>query len=111
MKCKYIFNKHQFGLAVRESRLKKQLTQEKLADLLKMNDNMISDIERGVRLPGRDKLFELAGYLNISIDNFINYDKVPTTYDEISKLFIKLTNKQQKFIITVMKFMIELMIE
>lgn len=109
---KYKLSKQQFGLAVRENRLKMKLTQEKLANTLSMSVNMISDIERGIRLPGRDKLFELVGYLNVSIDNFIQgNNKMTTAYDEISTMFIRLSSKQQKYILGVLKCMIELMFE
>jgi Predicted transcriptional regulators len=103
MEYEYILNKQRFGISVKENRLKMKLTQEKLANILDMPVNMISDIERGVRLPGRDKMFNLAGYLNVSIDNCIRSNsRLFNDYDEI----LKLTHKQQKYVLDVMKYMI-----
>lgn len=61
---KYIGNK------IREFRIKKNITQEELAEFLKTTPQTISRYEIGERKTNQDVLFSLANYFNVSINDF-----------------------------------------
>ena len=61
---KYIGNK------IREFRLKKNITQEELAEFLNTTSQTVSRYEIGDRKTNQDILFKLAEYFNVSINDF-----------------------------------------
>lgn len=61
---KYIGNK------IREFRLKKNITQEELAEYLNTTSQTVSRYEIGERKTNQDILFKLAEYFNVSINDF-----------------------------------------
>ncbi|MGN0423248.1 MAG: helix-turn-helix domain-containing protein [Lachnospiraceae bacterium] len=63
------------GDAVKEERLRRNLSQNKLAEYAQTSLRTISDIETGKANPRLDTLVPLANYLNISIDSIILQNK------------------------------------
>jgi len=63
-----MFDKKTFGQRIRELRIKNQLTQTQLADLLHLKKTMISEIERGNYATSLERLYILADYFNVSTD-------------------------------------------
>ncbi len=61
-----------FGKKVKEIRLKKFLSQGKLAKILKLHPTYISGIERGVRNLSLKNIEKLAKALNVKIKDFFN---------------------------------------
>lgn len=61
-----------FGETLRELRLEKGLSQEKLAELCDLTPNYISFLERGLRQPTLTTLYKLSSALNLSINELIN---------------------------------------
>lgn len=57
-----------FAENLKQSRNEKQLTQEKLAELLKVTRQTVSKWEQGVGYPETEKLIKLAKVLNTSLD-------------------------------------------
>ena len=57
-----------FSENLKQSRNEKQLTQERLAELLDVTRQAVSKWEQGVGYPETDKLIILAKVLNISLD-------------------------------------------
>lgn len=57
-----------FAENLKQSRNEKQLTQERLAELLDVTRQAVSKWEQGVGYPETDKLIILAKVLNISLD-------------------------------------------
>lgn len=57
-----------FAENLKQSRNEKQLTQEKLAELLKVTRQTVSKWEQGVGYPETKKLIKLAKVLNTSLD-------------------------------------------
>jgi len=55
-----------FGLAIKEMRLSKGLSQAKLAELGDFNRTFISDLERGVYQPTLFSIFRLAHALEVA---------------------------------------------
>lgn len=55
-----------FGLAIREARLERKLTQEQLAEIAKLHPNFVSLVERGRTQPALDSIFSLSAALEKS---------------------------------------------
>ena len=65
------------GNYLKESRIKKNLTQQELADKLGVTDRAISNWENNKRLPDYTLIYNLCNELDISInDLFLESDKV-----------------------------------
>ncbi len=59
------------GKAVKLARLKKQLSQEALAEILDITPTHLKHIESGHRKPSADVLFHIARVLQMSVDDII----------------------------------------
>ncbi|MBU0634204.1 MAG: helix-turn-helix domain-containing protein [Candidatus Omnitrophica bacterium] len=57
----------QFGLRIRRCRLKKKISQEKLAELAELHRTYIGQIECGKRNVALKNIYKLAKALNISV--------------------------------------------
>lgn len=62
-----------FGKNVKIERIKKDLTQEKLSEILDVNQNYIACIERGRQNMSLGKILELANALNIKIEKLLDF--------------------------------------
>lgn len=60
-----------FGRHLRELRLAKKLTQQQLAAMIDSNHPFISDMERGLTLPGLAMLARLADALECNISELV----------------------------------------
>jgi DNA-binding Xre family transcriptional regulator len=58
-------------------RLRRRLTQQKLAELAGLSVTQVSRIEQGVHTPRFSTLEKLADALGIDADDLIDYDDVP----------------------------------
>ena len=63
-----------FGKNVKIERIKKDLTQEQLAEIMNVSQNYIASIERGKANMSLVKIYELSNYLNVNIKTLINFD-------------------------------------
>lgn len=59
------------GNRIREARENKGLTQEKLAEIVNMSQNAISNIEIGRACPNLNTIVAITSALDISIDNLL----------------------------------------
>ena len=59
------------GAAIRAARLKKNITQEELAEILGISPTHEKHIESGHRLPSVEVLFSIAQALDLSLDNVV----------------------------------------
>ena len=59
------------GKTIKQTRLERSLTQEKLAELVNITPTHLKQIESERRKPSIEVLFRLAKTLNFSIDNLI----------------------------------------
>ena len=55
-------------MRLRELRLERNMSQQRLAMELSMTQNTISRYENGVREPGIKELIRIADYFNVSLD-------------------------------------------
>ncbi len=63
-----------FGKNVKIERIKQDLTQEKLAEIMDVSQNYIANIECGKANMSLAKVLELANYLNIRIEKLLNFN-------------------------------------
>ena len=61
-------NMMNIGKTVRSQRLKKQLSQKELAQIVGVNDTMICQIEKGLKIPSLPTAFEIAKALECTLD-------------------------------------------
>ena len=67
-------NKKKLGKKIKELRKKKGLTQEKLAELVDLEQNSISVIESGRNFPTLATLEKIANKLDADLNEFFNYE-------------------------------------
>ena len=60
-----------FGKNVKIERIKKDLTQEQLAEIMGVSQNYIANIERGNANMSIFKLYELSSFLGTSLEKLI----------------------------------------
>lgn len=92
-----------FGLTLKQLRLSRGLTQERLAKILEITPSAITMYESGARNPSIKVLIKLSKFFNVSIDELINILPCQNNIDEAilgisSKEFNSLTNKQKQSI-------------
>ena len=64
------------GKFIADSRKKKGITQEELAEKLYITDRAVSKWERGLSLPDADKMLELCNILDINVNELLNGEKI-----------------------------------
>ncbi|MBR1424870.1 helix-turn-helix transcriptional regulator [bacterium] len=75
----------------------RNITQEKLAELINIETNSISAIERGKYFPSPDNLVRISEALEISLSDLFNFNKEKTSEDYIKEIeknisFLKMDN-------------------
>lgn len=87
------------GAKIREARLKKDLTQEVLAEKADIGVIYLGEIERGLKMPSMNVFIRLVIALDISAD-YILRDELPSgrdyVFDELTKKLENLTPQQRK---------------
>ena len=63
-----------FGKNVKIERIKQDLTQEKLAEIMNVSQSYIANIERGKANMSLGKVLELANFLNVDIAILLNFN-------------------------------------
>lgn len=69
-------DKSKFGMRLREARLARGMTMERLAEKLDLSYNYLSDMERGTKFPSVETLIRIVATLDISAD-FLLRDELP----------------------------------
>lgn len=62
-----------FGKNVKIERIKQDLTQEQLAEIMDVSQNYVANIECGKQNMSLGKVLELSQYLKVDIDNLLNF--------------------------------------
>jgi len=63
-----------FGKNVKIERIKKDLTQEQLAEIMNVSQNYIANIERGKANMSLAKILELSKYLEVNIKQLLDFE-------------------------------------
>lgn len=64
----------QFGKNVKIERIKKDLTQEKLAEIMNVSQNYIANIECGKANMSLGKVLELSNFIGVDINNLLTFN-------------------------------------
>lgn len=64
-------------MRLRELRLARKMSQQRLAIELSMSQNTISRYENGEQEPGIDELIRIADYFNVSLDYLLERSNQP----------------------------------
>ena len=62
-----------FGKNVKIERIKKDLTQEQLAEIMDVSQNYVANIECGKANMSLAKILELSHFLNVKIEKLLNF--------------------------------------
>lgn len=65
--------KTRLGIQIRQIRKAKRLTQDELAGLIDRSVEAVSNLERGVSLPGIDTLERLSAALSVPMRDFLDF--------------------------------------
>lgn len=91
-------NKIEFGIRLKEARLRSKLTQDQLAEKVDKGTTYISDIERGAKFPSFNLFIQLVDALNVSADYILRGEIEAgkyCIYDDLTKKLENLTPKQR----------------
>lgn len=92
------FSDYLLGEHIKNARIKKELTQEDLAELLEITPTHVKHIESGHRKPSIEILFKTAKILDMSVDNVIFSDNddrtIKSEINEINNLLTKCEKKE-----------------
>ena len=90
--------KELLGLRVKEFRKQKQLTQEKLAEIIGVDNGYISKLEVGQNFPSITTLEKIADVLDVELYELFRYTnyKSKNFKEEINMIYDKL-NKDKQF--------------
>ncbi|RQN09839.1 XRE family transcriptional regulator [Clostridium butyricum] len=95
------------GKNIKQERLKSNLTQEQLAEMLGISTSYMGRIERGERNLPIDTLIQISNILNVSIDyllkNSINIDNNNILTSEIYELIKNLNFNEKNFILDMIR--------
>ena len=69
-----------FHVRVKELRTSRKLSQQELADFLKISKSSVNMYERGEREPGLDMLETIADFFNIDMDYLMGKSDIPHRY-------------------------------
>ncbi len=91
------------GTRIRTLRKERGYTQEQLAFEANMHPAQIGHIERGVQSPTIDTLEKIINALNVSIQEFFNFDNVSLNNENALNLFLNtLSNEELNDISTIL---------
>lgn len=92
--------KELLGLRVKEFRKQKKLTQEKLAEIIGVDNGYISKLEVGQNFPSITTLEKIADVLDVELYELFRYTnyKSKNFKEEINMIYDKL-NKDKQFIL------------
>ncbi|MEA2416836.1 MAG: hypothetical protein QOI58_3493 [Thermoanaerobaculia bacterium] len=60
-----------FGTSLRETRKRRGLSQERLAELTGLSTNYVGEMERGLKAPGLPVIVRLARALDVGVDDLL----------------------------------------
>ncbi|MBY7141903.1 helix-turn-helix domain-containing protein [Virgibacillus sp. NKC19-3] len=91
---KYDFKK--FGFAIKEARIKQNLTREQVGSMIEIDPRYLTNIENKGQHPSIQVLYDLVTLLNVSVDEFFLPDsdrKKNTRRRQLEKQLDSLTDK------------------
>jgi transcriptional regulator with XRE-family HTH domain len=77
--------RNELGNAIRNARMEKKLTQEKLAEIINISPVHIKQIEAGTRMPSVEVLYKISVTLNLSVDD-VFFPEKPNAKEMLGKI-------------------------
>lgn len=87
-----------FYLRIRELRISRKLSQQELADLLKISKSSVNMYERGEREPGLDLIEAIADFFNVDLDYLMGKSDNPQKHLISTANDIVLTSDETKLL-------------
>ena len=103
-------NKKLFGAEAKKKRVQRGFTQESFAEFMELDKNVISNLERGYKLPNRDNLFKIATELNLSLDKYLDIDDLKSN-SKILLIIEKYNDLPRKKQLAIEKIFLEILDE
>lgn len=100
---------NQFGKKLKKIRQNRKLSQEELAFQCNMQASHIGQLERGQKSPTLDTLKKISDGLDMPLTELLNFDEddkqdnINITINKINAYLNKLTPKQQKQVLAIIK--------
>ena len=88
--------KKTFGARIKEIRLRKNLNQEQLAELVNMESRQISRIETGSSFTSIENIAKIANALEVNISELFSFEHKKDKKDLIKEINTILTRNPQK---------------
>ncbi len=96
--------KKQFGKKLREIRLRKNYTQEKLSELIGIKPENYSRIENGLSFPKPENIEKISSILNVEIFELFQFEYLKSN-EEIKKIIFSVLEKDDETALIVYKFL------
>ena len=96
------------GKRIKKLRMEKNLSQEKLAEMITVYPHHISQIENGRRIPSVETLILIANALDVTVDDILadTLTRLDSSADmETLKVVTDCNEKEQKMLIKILQFM------
>lgn len=92
------------GLRIQTRRKQLGLTQEKLADMMNVSIQMVSNLERGNKAIRIDNLIRLSEILNVSTDYILTGKHTPDDQLTLTSNMEQLTDRDRKLVELIMEY-------
>ena len=97
------------GNRIKKERLKKKITQEKMAEHLDVSVGYVSQIERGITKVSLDRLSEISDFLQCDMTIFLSGSSVNNTYyllDDIEGLLRQFSSKDRLLLYQILQIIL-----
>lgn len=92
------------GLRIQTRRKQLGLTQEKLADMMNVSTQMVSNLERGNKAIRIDNLIRLSEILNVSTDYILTGKHTPDDQLTLTSKMEQLTDRDRKLVELIVEY-------
>lgn len=96
--------KKQFGKRLREIRISKDLTQEKMSECIGIQPENYSRIENGLAFPKPENIEKISNVLNVEVAELFLFKKTDN-YDEILKTVVDKLKSDEEITMVIYRFL------
>ncbi len=95
------------GKRIQIQRKKQNITQEKLADMMNVSIQMVSNLERGNKSIRIENLINLSDILKVSTDYILTGTESTKDIENITRKFSELSQRDKKMLENILNYMLE----
>lgn len=92
--------KKEFGKNLRELRLRRNTTQEKMAEIIDIQPENYSRIENGLSFPKPENIVKISQALDVEIAELFQFSNINNYEQVLEKIISKLKNDEQTTVMT-----------